>query len=161
MIYTDSGKYAIRAITRLASLRSDGATMTAGAIAKAEGNIPPAYLAKILQALARAGLLQSVRGRGGGFRLARPADKIRAIEVLNVVESLARRAQMCILALDHCSDINPCPLHDTWKQFRTSALTYLQTLTVADLAEARERKGSTRRQAEVTDDLLEGMPTPR
>ncbi len=160
MIYTDSGKYAIRAMTRLALHDSATTPMTAAAIAKAEANIPPAYLAKILQDLARLGLLQSVRGRGGGFRLSRSPEKIRVIEVLNAVEDLASRAQQCILALDHCSDLNPCPLHEAWKQFRASSLTYLHTLTVADLAETRERKQRELQPGETLDDPLDRLPAP-
>ena len=68
MIYTDSGKYAIRALTHMASHGNQDEPLSAADIAEAE-DIPPYYLAKVLQDLARADLLSSVRGRGGGFLL--------------------------------------------------------------------------------------------
>ena len=74
MIYTETGKYAIRALLYLADAEG-GRTVTASEIATAE-DIPPYYLAKVLKDLSNAGILSSVRGRGGGFQLSRPSSEI-------------------------------------------------------------------------------------
>ena len=89
MIYTDSGKYAIRALTFMAAQDDQKTPASAADVAEAE-NIPPYYLAKVLQDLARADLLNSVRGRGGGFLLKRPAEEIKVMEILEAVENLER-----------------------------------------------------------------------
>ncbi len=87
MIHTDSGKYAIRALVYLAGRSDEELPVSAAAVAESE-DIPPYYLAKVMQDLARAGLLRSVRGRGGGFTLKRPADKIGVLEILGTVENV-------------------------------------------------------------------------
>jgi len=139
MIYTGSAKYAIRAMVRLAIEDGDGRPFSAAGVAEAE-QIPPFYLAKVLQDLGRAGLLKSARGRGGGFFLSRPADQITLLEVVSAVEDPRRLEHECVLGIDDCSDDAPCPMHDTWKDFRDQALDALRTLTVARLVEELERK---------------------
>ena len=139
MIYTDSGKYAIRALTNLASRPADELPVSAADVADAE-DIPPYYLAKVLQDLARAGLLDSIRGRGGGFLLKRSAEEIRVLEVLQAVENIGRLTEECVLGLDECSDEVSCPLHSMWKDFRESLLDQVSHLTLADLVVELERK---------------------
>lgn len=138
MIYTDSGKYAIRAMIYLAG-NNEGRPVAAAEVAAAE-QIPPFYLAKILQDLARAGLLNSARGRGGGFCLSRPPEEIPVIEVIEAVEDIRRLSEDCILGLEECGDEAPCPLHPTWKEFRDSSVAALRSLTVAELVRELERK---------------------
>lgn len=139
MIYTDSGKYAIRALTYMAAQANTDSPVAAADVAEAE-DIPPYYLAKVLQDLARADLLSSVRGRGGGFRLKRPAEDIAVLEILEAVENVRRLTKECVLGLDRCNDEVPCPLHDTWKKFRESLLGNLHELTLRDMVTELEKK---------------------
>jgi Rrf2 family protein len=60
-------------------------TLPAARLAEYHG-VPPAYLAKHLQALAQAGIVESVPGRKGGYRLSRPADEVTLLEVIEAVE---------------------------------------------------------------------------
>lgn len=139
MIYTGSARYAIRAMVRLAIEDGDGKPFSAAGVAEAE-QIPPFYLAKVLQDLGRAGLLKSARGRGGGFYLSRPAEEITLFEVVAAVEDPRRLETECVLGIEDCSDEAPCPMHETWKAFRDGALEALHTLTVARLVEELQRK---------------------
>jgi len=139
MIYTDSGKYAIRAVTFLAACSPDDLPVSAADVAHAE-DIPPYYLAKVLQDLARDGLLESVRGRGGGFRLRKEADSITVLDVIKSVENISRLEKECVLGLDECNDRAPCPLHNMWKNYRESLVERLSEMTVADLVVELERK---------------------
>ncbi len=132
MIYTDSGKYAIRALTCMAGQEDMQNPVSAADVAEAE-NIPPFYLAKVLQDLARADLLNSVRGRGGGFLLKRAPEDIKVLDILEAVEDIRRLTTECVLGLDQCNDDVPCPLHETWKRFRESLLGDLDKLTLRDL----------------------------
>lgn len=139
MIQTDSGKYAVRALAYIAGREDPGQPISAAEVAEAE-NIPPYYLAKVLQDLARAGILSSVRGRGGGFRMTQSPEEIHVLDVLRAVENVKRLTEDCVLGLDSCSDDVPCPMHSTWKSFREVLLTRLEVLTVADLVEELARK---------------------
>ncbi|HVV38380.1 MAG TPA: Rrf2 family transcriptional regulator [Acidimicrobiales bacterium] len=63
--------------------------MTAAKLAEYHG-VPGAYLAKHLQALTRAGVFEAVPGRGGGYRLARPAAEVTVLDVVEAVEGRTR-----------------------------------------------------------------------
>lgn len=139
MIYTDSGKYAIRALTCMAGQEDRQTPVSAADVAEAE-NIPPFYLAKVLQDLARADLLNSVRGRGGGFVLKRAPEDIKILDILESVEDIRRLTTECVLGLDECNDDVPCPLHETWKRFRENLLGDLDKLTLQDLVVALAKK---------------------
>jgi Rrf2 family protein len=144
MIYTDSGRYAIRALTYMASQEDQSSPAAAADVAEAE-NIPPYYLAKVLQDLARADLLRSVRGRGGGFLLKRAPEDIKVLEILEAVENIRRLTTECVLGLDQCNDEVSCPLHATWKQFRGELLDNLHHMTLRDLVVELERKRAAKR----------------
>jgi Rrf2 family protein len=139
MIYTDSGKYAIRALTYMAAQEDQHNPVSAADVAAAE-NIPPYYLAKVLQDLARADLLNSVRGRGGGFLLKRTPDDIKVLDILEAVEDIRRLTTECVLGLDRCDDEVSCPLHETWKHFRENLLESLDKLTLKNLVIELEKK---------------------
>jgi DNA-binding IscR family transcriptional regulator len=110
-----SAQYAIRALAYLA-MRGRGQWVLARRIAAAV-DIPSPFLAKILQTLAIEGILESQRGRNGGFRLVRDPDRL------------------CVLGQKVCSDESACPLHHTWKHSLNSFRHRLQTTTLTDLSE--------------------------
>lgn len=139
MIYTETGKYAIRALIYLAG-HAESRPVTASEIAASEA-IPPYYLAKVLKDLSNAGILLSVRGRGGGFQLSRPAADITVLELLDAAEDMPRRVKACVLGLDDCNAEAPCAMHEYWSSFRDKALDRLNHLTVADLVqELRDKR---------------------
>ncbi len=71
--------------------------------------VPPNYLAKVLQSLAQAGLITGRRGVGGGYRLARPAEEISLLDVVNAIDPV-ERIRTCPLGLpNHGSNL--CALH--------------------------------------------------
>lgn len=84
MKLSDGVEWAIHCCTVLAFLDRDH-PMPAAELAEFHG-VPPAYLAKHLQALVRAGICDSVPGRHGGFRLARPAEDITLLDVTLAVD---------------------------------------------------------------------------
>lgn len=137
MIYSRPCEYAIRALGYLAIL--DGrATAQAQEIADAE-RIPAPVLGKVLQELVRKGLLESRRGPGGGFWLARRPELITLRDVVAAVDGLDQFLE-CAVGLERCSDDAPCPLHDTWKGLRTQMMNYLETTTLDQMACAVARK---------------------
>jgi Rrf2 family iron-sulfur cluster assembly transcriptional regulator len=84
MQVTRAGEYAIIGLLYLAQ-QPEGRTVMVEEISDAE-RIPPSFLAKIFQILAKGRLVDSHRGAGGGFSLARPASEINLLQILNCVE---------------------------------------------------------------------------
>jgi Rrf2 family protein len=101
-----TAEYALRAVVAIAQANGDAAP-TRG-IAKVT-KVPPGYLPKVLQMLGRAGLVESRRGLGGGFRLAKPATQLTVLEVVNAVDPI-KRIKKCPLDLES-HGANLCPLH--------------------------------------------------
>jgi Rrf2 family protein len=142
MIYSRSAEYAIRAFVHLAQV-PDGRFAMVKQIAEQE-EIPSHFLAKILQQLARKGLLRSSKGPTGGFSLRQaPGD----ISLLNIVEALDGLAdyQKCASGLAECNDDQACGMHDSWKALRSRIMEYLEHTSIADVASALDEK---RRQLE-------------
>jgi Rrf2 family iron-sulfur cluster assembly transcriptional regulator len=139
MFRTDAGKYAIRAVTYLAGRRDEDPPVAAAEIGKIE-DIPPYYLAKVLQSLAHAGIVSSIRGRDGGFTLARPADQIHVLEVIEAIEISSHWKDECVLGHSECHEEVHCALHDYWMKCRESLLFHLGEVTAADLASELKAK---------------------
>src|SRR6476659_8558089 len=102
---SQTSEHAIRALLFLAQ-RPAGEAVPATRIATALG-APANYLAKTLNALARTGMVASTRGPFGGFRLARPADRITLAEVDDSFGEL-RPAATCLLGGRPCDACAPC-----------------------------------------------------
>ncbi|MBM3984844.1 MAG: Rrf2 family transcriptional regulator [Planctomycetes bacterium] len=130
MIYSATTEYAIRALAHMATL-PPGERILARDLAAATG-VPRQFLGKILHRLARMGLLESAKGRGGGFRFARPPESVPLAEVVESVEG-EDIMKMCVLGLDQCNDSQPCPMHDQWKVFRDRLRDRVHAATLADL----------------------------
>ncbi len=85
---SDGVEWALHVASLLAVVPPDRG-MTAAKLSEFHG-VPGAYLAKHLQALTRAGVFEAVPGRGGGYRLARPAKDITVLDVVDAVEGRSR-----------------------------------------------------------------------
>ena len=137
MIYSRSSEYAIRAFVHLAQV-PEGKYAMVKQIA-AEEEIPSHFLAKILQQLARKGLLRSSKGPTGGFSLRVSADEVRLVDIVEALDGLGEY-QKCASGLAECTDDMPCALHDSWKVLRSRIMDYLGRNTIADLAKTLEQK---------------------
>jgi Rrf2 family protein len=105
-VFSQTTEYAMRAVVALAA--GDGRPMTTKQIA-AMMRVPPSYLAKVLQALVRGGLVNSTRGLRGGFVLAKAPSEISLLAIMDVVSPI-RRIEHC--PLDHEGrSSHLCPLH--------------------------------------------------
>jgi Rrf2 family protein len=130
MIYSATTEYAIRALAHMATLET-GDRILARDLAAATG-IPRQFLGKILHRLARLGLLESAKGRGGGFRFQADPKSLKVADVVSAVEG-GDLTKVCVLGLDECNDRQPCPMHDQWVNFRTALMDRVYSMTVADL----------------------------
>lgn len=99
-------EYALRAVVYLAGQAP--AARTTDQVARAT-RVPKAYLSKVLQGLARAGVVHSQRGVGGGMALVKGPEELTILEVVNAVEPV-RRIRECPLGLKS-HGVRLCPLH--------------------------------------------------
>jgi Rrf2 family nitric oxide-sensitive transcriptional repressor len=105
-MFSQTVEYALRAVAHLAYEAPSPRTTEQVADAT---RVPPAYLSKVLQALSRGGIVKSQRGVGGGISLARPAEELTILEVVNAVEPI-QRIRTCPLGLKS-HGVRLCPLH--------------------------------------------------
>jgi len=130
---TTTGTYAIRAVAYLARARARlgaGANVTAAEIARAT-HAPRNYLTKILHTLAHAGVLDSTRGRCGGFRLADDANQVTLRDVLAPFEDV--RIHDCVLGPDGCPRGIGCPSHERCVAISEQMNHFLSTTRITDL----------------------------
>jgi Rrf2 family protein len=137
MIYSRSTEYAIRAFVHLAQVPVGKYAMVKQ-IAEKE-SIPAHFLAKILQQLARKGLLRSSKGPTGGFTLRLSPKEISLIQLVEALDGLTDY-QKCVSGLSECTDEAPCGMHDAWKGLRSRIMDYLEQTTIADVAKSLELK---------------------
>jgi len=128
---SQTAEYALLAAIRLA--RPDGGDPVAVGDLAGELDVPRNYLSKILHALAREGIVEGVRGPGGGFRLARPPGSTTLLEVVGTIDDLSP-GRTCVLGRPECSDADPCPAHERWKSVAEEIALFFRETTLADVA---------------------------
>ena len=137
MIYRNSSQYALRALTHMAR-SADGSRHNVVDLAAAQ-NIPRAYLSQIFKQLVEGKILKSIRGPGGGYVLARPADKITFYDVKLCVDG-PEDFEKCVVGLELCNDQAPCPAHESWKKLKVQTRRAMCETTLAKASEAVRKK---------------------
>jgi Rrf2 family protein len=118
------------------SQQEEGKVSMLSAIAKAQ-DVPPRFLAKIFQALAKGGVVKSHRGAKGGFSLAKPASEITIKDVIEAVEGPIH-LNVCLAAPGECNRQALCPIHSVWEEAQEKMMSVLSQKNFAELA--REEK---------------------
>src|SRR5665213_2265804 len=137
MLYSRSAEYAIRALIPLADLPA-GEFALVKTLA-ADTGLPSHFLAKLLQDLARIGVLKSTKGPHGGFRLNLPAKDISMLRLVEAIDGPGR-FDRCLGGSEECNEKVACGMHDTWMVLRSRIIDYLGGTSIADLAKAQEEK---------------------
>lgn len=132
---SSTAEYALRTVLEIAR-QPPGEPIQVEALADRLG-IPRNYLSKVLHRLVREQLLHSTRGKGGGFQLARQAERISLYEVVAPFDGVSTERR-CLLGQARCSDQHPCEAHGYWKGVSERIAAFFRETTVADLA-ARPR----------------------
>lgn len=127
-----TSEYALRAVLFLARESRD-TPVPAGDIATGL-DVPANYLSKILHTLSRAGVVSSERGPGGGYRLARPADRMSLADVVGAFEPISPGSR-CLLGQARCHDDQPCAAHERWRQVFDPVTAFFRETMVAELLE--------------------------
>ena len=137
MKLSDGVEWGVHACVLLAVL-PDGAALPAARLAEYHG-VPSAYLAKHLQSLARADVLETVKGPRGGYRLARPAAEITVLDVVEAIDGdepafrcteIRRRGPSAVPAREYRL---PCGIHQVFSRADDAWRAELAAATIADL----------------------------
>ncbi len=131
MQMTASSSYAIHGMGYLAT-KDPGEVTFLSEISEYIG-IPSSYMAKVFQALARAGLVRSFRGAKGGYALARPATEITLREVIEVFEGPVTRS--CTLSRGPCNFEPSCGIFRRLAKAQEAFLETLHQFTIAGIGE--------------------------
>lgn len=129
MVLSQTAQYALRGMTVLTAL-GPGATARTRDLA-GPARVPNDYLSKVLRKLVEAKLLVSVKGHHGGFRLARPPEKITIAAILEAVGE-GIDLEECAFGFRACDPKRPCPLHPLYSQLSDSVKLWATRSTLAD-----------------------------
>ena len=122
--------YALIALKDLAS-RADGSSSSARDIAE-RYDIPVELMAKVLQRLARRGLLASHQGTRGGYHLARPATAISVADVIDAIDGPVT-VTACSTADDRCDQYSKCSVRDPLWRIKDRIVAALSACTIFEL----------------------------
>lgn len=132
MLITSKGRYALRLMIYIAAFGGAEGRIALREVAERE-SISLKYLEQLVRPLMRAGLLTSVRGKGGGYVLARPADQVRAGDILRAAEG-ERPAIACDGLEGSCGRSGLCTTVRFWAGLEDAIDAYVDGVTLAELA---------------------------
>lgn len=138
MRLTTKGRFAVTAMLDLALNESDKPVTLAG-ISERQ-NISLSYLEQLFSRLRRKGLVKSIRGPGGGYRIARKQTEISVSEIISAVDEQIDATQ-CGGHMN-CKGEQPCMTHFLWSGLNDVILEHLSGVSIADLvaSQAENRK---------------------
>lgn len=134
MRLTKQTNYAVRMLMYCAA--NDGHLSRVPEIARAYG-VSELFLFKILQPLTKAGLVETVRGRNGGVKLGRAADKITLFDVIRVTEDSFAMAECFEEGVVECPLVDSCGLNSALRKALNAFFDVLADYTIDDLVKAR------------------------
>jgi Rrf2 family iron-sulfur cluster assembly transcriptional regulator len=150
MKLTAKGRYAVTAMLDLAVHVDEGPTSLAD-ISERQG-ISLSYLEQLFAKLRRNGLVNSVRGPGGGYKLSRIASEIYVAQIVDSVDENvdATRCQ----GRANCQDGETCLTHELWAELSDEIHQFLSKIDLASIIEKREVQQRAARQDVLREDLM-------
>ena len=131
MLVSTKGRYALRVMLELAE-RPAGEYAALGTIAADQG-ISEKYLESIVAVLSKAGLVDALRGKGGGYRLNRPAKDYSVGEILRLTEGSIAPVSCLECSPHRCDRADGCKTLPMWEKLNELICGYLDSVTLADL----------------------------
>ena len=153
MRLTTKGRYAVTAMLDLA-IHHDGGPVTLADIARRQG-ISLSYLEQLFALLRKRGLVTSIRGSGGGYRLGREADGIAVVDVIAAVDESVD-ATRCG-GRENCQGEERCLTHDLWQDLSKQIYDFLSAIDLAQLVERQRVREVAARQESVPVELTEAL----
>ena len=130
MKITKRGDYALRAVIYIAS-RPEGKIVELSDISISQ-SIPRSFLAKIMQQMVKAGIIQSHMGSNGGFSLARPMEDVTFYDVLKAAEGPVNLS-ICLNEEASCTFEKRCSIHSFLETLQDDMKTKMKSKTLADM----------------------------
>ena len=137
MIHSAACTHAIRALIHLATVKPDGYVPMHELC---EGtDLPRPSVAKIFYRLVQKRLLNSAKGLGGGFALARPIDRISLYDIVVAIDG-KEQFEECVVRCSKCNEKQFCPLHDEWLLLRDCIKTFMMGTTLEQMSRTMQQK---------------------
>ncbi len=131
MIVSTRGRYALRVMIELAEEHNEGYVPLRG-IVKSQG-LSLKYLEAIMTTLVKAGLIQGVHGKGGGYKLAKKPEEYTIADILRVTEKSIIPASCSACLGDDCERKDECKTYPFWEKLNGVVDECLNSTTLADL----------------------------
>lgn len=138
MRLSTKGRYAVMAMVDLAKYSSDsGGPVVLAEIARRQ-EISLSYLEQLFSKLRKGGLVSSIRGPGGGYRLARPANELRISDIVLAVDEPIRATRCKGEVTEGCmSGQTRCLTHDLWEELGNQIYLFLSSVSLEDVCARR------------------------
>jgi Rrf2 family transcriptional regulator, iron-sulfur cluster assembly transcription factor len=136
MKLTTKGRFAVTAMLDLALNGADGPVTLAGISERQK--ISLSYLEQLFGKLRRRELVESVRGPGGGYHLARDAAKITVADIIRAVDEPIDSTQCG--GRENCHDHHRCMTHELWEELNTTVSGFLSGIKLSDLVQKQRTK---------------------
>jgi len=147
MRLTTKGRFAVTAMLDLA-LRDGNGPVTLAGISRRQ-SISLSYLEQLFGKLRRRNLVDSVRGPGGGYTLAKPVAQISVAEIIRAVDEPIDATQCG--GLENCQEEQRCMTHELWTTLNEKMYEYLNSVKLSDLI-AKQRESMAREAVAVLQD---------
>ncbi len=135
VVFSRACEYALRALFEMAR-HPEQDYWTVQELAQ-RVDVPAPFLAKTFQTLVKGKVLNSSKGRSGGFAFARKPGQIALLQVVEIIDGTTL-AKDCALGLPACSESNPCAFHPHWKSIREGILVALRSESLVQSAQKRK-----------------------
>lgn len=138
MRLTTKGRFAVTAMLDIALYEADKPVTLAG-ISERQ-SISLSYLEQLFSRLRKQGLVSSVRGPGGGYRIAKPHQEISVSDIITAVDEQIDATQCG--GNENCHEEGRCMTHELWASLNSKILEYLSGVTLADMVDMQRNKSS-------------------
>jgi Rrf2 family iron-sulfur cluster assembly transcriptional regulator len=136
MRLTTKGRFAVTAMLDLALHGAEGPVTLSGISERQK--ISLSYLEQLFGKLRRRELVESVRGPGGGYHLARDASAVSVADIIRAVEEPLDSTQCA--GRENCQDNHRCMTHDLWEELNTTVFGFLDGVKLSQLVERQRTK---------------------
>ena len=136
MRLTTKGRFAVTAMLDLALHGDEGPVSLAGISERQK--ISLSYLEQLFGKLRRRKIVESVRGPGGGYNLARDAARVTVADIIRAVEEPLDSTQCG--GRENCQENQRCMTHDLWEELNTTVYGFLESVNLSQLVERQRTK---------------------
>ena len=156
MRLTTKGRFAVTAMIDVAMHSGSGPVTLAGVSARQK--ISLSYLEQLFGKLRRHGLVESVRGPGGGYNLAQPATSLSVADIILAVDEPIDATQCG--GKENCLDDKRCMTHELWAALNAHIFSFLRSVTLEQLVRAQDKTAVNVLQDHRSAPLRKSEPTP-